>query len=371
MSTFIHSNIKLLKFLFLTYLFIIQGEGRGHMTQAVSLAQALEDQGHKVAGVLLGTSPQRPVPGFMYEFFGNSLGFFKSPNLILTSDKKGINLALSFAYNILRLPLYLIEILRMSYIIRRSDALLIVNFYDIIGGLAYAISFSAKPYYIISHQHYHAHPDFFRPGKGGIQGILLKFYSFLCAIGARKKIALSFTESMDIPEERLYIVPPLLRRELFTLKTSDGKYILSYLLNPGYLNEIRNWCIENPGEKVVAFTDSISISRDELPNLHLEPLGSKSFLSALAGCDSLICTAGFETVAEAAYLGKKIMLIPAKNHYEQECNAYDALRAGVAGKSAYFDPGLFLRGELPYNHTKLKWWFEKNPGRILSHFSDS
>ena len=38
-------------------LFIIQGEGRGHLTQALSLRQKLTDEGHQVVGVLVGKSP--------------------------------------------------------------------------------------------------------------------------------------------------------------------------------------------------------------------------------------------------------------------------------------------------------------------------
>ena len=40
-------------------LFIIQGEGRGHLTQALSLRQKLTDEGHQVVGVLVGKSPAR------------------------------------------------------------------------------------------------------------------------------------------------------------------------------------------------------------------------------------------------------------------------------------------------------------------------
>ena len=40
-------------------LFIIQGEGRGHLTQALSLRQKLTDEGHQIVGVLVGKSPAR------------------------------------------------------------------------------------------------------------------------------------------------------------------------------------------------------------------------------------------------------------------------------------------------------------------------
>lgn len=36
------------------YLFIVQGEGRGHLTQAISLSQMLRRHGHEVVEVLVG-----------------------------------------------------------------------------------------------------------------------------------------------------------------------------------------------------------------------------------------------------------------------------------------------------------------------------
>ena len=48
-------------------LFIIQGEGRGHLTQALSLRRKLADEGHQVVGVLVGKSPARRIPDFFME----------------------------------------------------------------------------------------------------------------------------------------------------------------------------------------------------------------------------------------------------------------------------------------------------------------
>ena len=38
-------------------LFIIQGEGRGHLTQALSLRQMLQTEGHEVVGAMVGKNP--------------------------------------------------------------------------------------------------------------------------------------------------------------------------------------------------------------------------------------------------------------------------------------------------------------------------
>jgi uncharacterized protein (TIGR00661 family) len=45
------------------------------------------------------------------------------------------------------------------------------------------------------------------------------------------------------------------------------------------------------------------------------------FVKSLSSCEGLLSNAGFETPAETLYLGKKLMVIPMKNQYEQECNA--------------------------------------------------
>jgi UDP:flavonoid glycosyltransferase YjiC (YdhE family) len=42
-----------------------------------------------------------------------------------------------------------------------------------------------------------------------------------------------------------------------------------------------------------------------------------------------LCGAGFETPAEALYLHKKLMVIPMKGQYEQQCNAAALQQMGI------------------------------------------
>ena len=46
-------------------------------------------------------------------------------------------------------------------------------------------------------------------------------------------------------------------------------------------------------------------------------------------------TAGFESICEAMYLGKPILMVPA--HIEQDCNAYDAVNSGAGISADDFD----------------------------------
>lgn len=50
-------------------LFVVQGEGRGHMTQAISMKQILEGNDFQVCGVLVGSSNRREIPHFFIQQF--------------------------------------------------------------------------------------------------------------------------------------------------------------------------------------------------------------------------------------------------------------------------------------------------------------
>jgi uncharacterized protein (TIGR00661 family) len=86
------------------------------------------------------------------------------------------------------------------------------------------------------------------------------------------------------------------------------------------------------------------------------PTGHPCFEEQLATCRGLVTNAGFETIAEALFMGKKIFAMPMRGQYEQHCNAAAAQLLGVwIGKASFHT----LRAELPK-------WVEGNeaPPRI-------
>ena len=66
-------------------------------------------------------------------------------------------------------------------------------------------------------------------------------------------------------------------------------------------------------------------------------LSGEKFLELLAHCKGLVCTAGFESVCEAMFLKKPVMMVPVKNHYEQFVNSRDGARAGAGVFNDHFD----------------------------------
>ena len=64
-------------------------------------------------------------------------------------------------------------------------------------------------------------------------------------------------------------------------------------------------------------------------NVVIRPIDGKEFIKSIASSKGVLCGAGFETPAEALFLGKKLMVVPMKNQYEQQCNALALKEMGV------------------------------------------
>jgi uncharacterized protein (TIGR00661 family) len=68
----------------------------------------------------------------------------------------------------------------------------------------------------------------------------------------------------------------------------------------------------------------------------------------MAASAGVLCGAGFETPAEALYLGKKLLVIPMKNQYEQQLNAAALSQMGVP----------VIKSLKPKYDTAIKDWLE-------------
>lgn len=71
------------------FLFIVQGEGRGHLTQAITLEEILRRNGHEVVEVLVGKSSSRRLPGFFNRNIHAPVKrFVRLPTVRVRTDKE-------------------------------------------------------------------------------------------------------------------------------------------------------------------------------------------------------------------------------------------------------------------------------------------
>ena len=146
-------------------IFVIQGEGRGHLTQALALKQMLLHEGHEVVKVLVGKSKNRVIPEFFQNKIGTPIEVFDSPNFLPSKDNRKFNLLRSLAYNTLLVPNYLSSIHLIRKNIQKSGADIIINFYEVLCGITCSLFRFSIPEVCIGHQYLFLHPSFLMPGK--------------------------------------------------------------------------------------------------------------------------------------------------------------------------------------------------------------
>ena len=178
-------------------LFIVQGEGRGHLTQAISMERLLRSNGHEVVEVLVGKSESRRLPGFL-SGTSSSCQTVYQPNFLPTHANKRVNLTRSILYNLLKVPEYAESICYINRHIKETGAELVINFYELLTGLTYFFFRPAVPQICIGHQYLFLHNQFKLPKKNKCSLFFLNFFTRLTALGASQKLALSFR---SMPED--------------------------------------------------------------------------------------------------------------------------------------------------------------------------
>lgn len=346
------------------YLFFVQSEGRGHLTQSLSIAEELRKQGHEIIGVVMNQSPVRRIPDFFIEGINAPINYIKSPYFLINKEGTGIDFRKSIIFNTFRLHSYIRSLKTIHKIYKQYQPDVIVNFFEPLCGI-YNLFFKNKvPCFSVGHQFFVEHPAFKRPEGHFREHEYFSFYNHITSYGSKKLLALSFTKEVDIPDKKIAVCPPLIRADVKKLIPKKEDFILSYMLNPGCFEEIKDWSIKHPEQKIEAFWDKKGETEVKIfsDSLKFHPISGQKFLDLLQNCSTYVSTGGFESICEAAYLQKNILMIPTKNHYEQLCNAHDAVRA----KLAIFDN--FFNIDAAVDNQKTR---SEEPGRIFKDWVDT
>ena len=265
------------------------------------------------------------------------------------------------------LPKYSGLVRELDGIVRETQPDVIINFFEPIAAFYTLTRRNRPPVVAIGHQFMFQHPEYVRTPQLWKQLLGMKIYTWL--LGARAtKLALSLYAAPDLPMKRIVVGPPILRTQLFSLKPNrTGDFTLVYLLNYGYADQIIVWSAKNPQTKLHCFYDKPGAPAEfqHSPALTFHKLDGEKFLRMMAECKNVVCTAGFESVSEAAWLGKPLFLVPVENHVEQQVNAIDAQQfgLGVAEKSFNLDRLRELPDRLPVENFRA--WVDTAPQKLF------
>jgi len=139
---------------------------------------------------------------------------------------------------------------------------------------------------------------------------------------------------------------PLIIRYYAPVNIHFGFHFLAYdgnIFTPVIRSAVRNHVVEDGGHYTVylpAWDDQFLIrfleqfegirwqvfskrAKKSYQHGHLSifPVSGSAFTRSMASSTGVLCGAGFETPAEALFLGKKLLVLPMKGQYEQHCNA--------------------------------------------------
>jgi uncharacterized protein (TIGR00661 family) len=154
----------------------------------------------------------------------------------------------------------------------------------------------------------------------------------------------------EVKNERTFLFPPILGREVLALEPEPGEHVLVYFT--GAYAELLEQLRRCPRERFRVY----GFDREaEEGNLAFRPFSRAGFLEDLRTCKAVVATAGFTLMSEALHLGKPMLAFPMAGQFEQELNALllDQSACGRNGRSRH--PALlgdFLY-RLPEHHAAL------------------
>jgi uncharacterized protein (TIGR00661 family) len=150
-----------------------------------------------------------------------------------------------------------------------------------------------------------------------------------------------------------FIQTPVIRTEVRQLEPSDQGHITVYL--PAYDHRLLARLLKNLRDTRFHVFSKTCKSPSSDGNIRVMPVSGGDYLKSLECCHGFITGGGFEGPAEGLFLGKKMMVIPMKNQYEQKCNAAALKELGVRVESG-------VRRDFPVRVRQ--WLQEARPVRI-------
>lgn len=281
-------------------LYAIQGTGNGHLSRARDIVPVLEKKGDLdvlISGTEADVALDYPIK---YRLKGLGFAFGKKGGVDLKQTFLRAHTG-QFLKEISNLPIEIYD--------------LIINDFEPVS--AWASKLKKKFCIGLSHQSAVLSPNAPQPKKDDALGrFILKNYA-----PASVHYGFHF-QSFDNN-----IFTPVIRRQIREATVTDKGHYTVYL--PAYADALIYNVLSNFKAIEWQVFSKHNKKAFRLGNVWVKPLNNEAFIESMASCKGMLCGAGFETPAEALFLQKKLMVIPMKNQFEQQCNAAALKNMGV------------------------------------------
>jgi uncharacterized protein (TIGR00661 family) len=356
------------------YLIFVKGDGRGHLTQTLSLCQLLQERGHQVAAVAVGCPKDALVPAFFFDRSPAPITRMDSPNLMLNSKGDHIDLFKTAWVGLRDLPLYRKTHKAIGQLIREHKPDVLINLFEPSLSLYELFAGHDIPKINISHQQLMLHSRFQFPKGRSAERIMVREYVRLVTGKATKNLGLSFYDFPDEASSKIVPVAPLLRNEVFTRTPTQGNHFVMYMVYHGIAEQIKAFNKQFPQREIHAFWNNKNAPQTQRVSdtLTFHQVNDTLFLDKLASAAGVATTAGFETVCEAMYYGKPAILLPMPGQYEQFINAFDAEKVGAGKTVSALNPQTLEEFIPTYNPQRPAFlqWLQVGKRKLVYHLEN-
>jgi uncharacterized protein (TIGR00661 family) len=280
-------------------LYAIQGTGNGHISRARAIVPLLQQYGN-LDLLISGTQADVSlIENVKYELHGFSFIFGRKGGVNHYETWRSMNLP-RFVRDMNKLPL--------------EDYNLIINDFEPV--TAWACKRKGLESVGLSHQASFQSRNVPRPKSIDWAQLVLKYYA-----PASHYVGFHF-EKYDH-----FINTPVIRSQIRELQVCDDGHYTVYLpaIDDKFLIPILHqlphvqWQVFSK-HAIVAYTSK---------NVQVNLINNEQYNASLASCTGLLTGGGFEGPAEALFLGKKLLVVPMKFQYEQQCNAFALKKFGI------------------------------------------
>lgn len=280
-------------------LYAFQGTGNGHASRALEIIPHLQRRGD-VDVLVSGSQYEISLPfDIKYKLHGLGFVFGKKGGIDLVSTLKDLNLKKVYK-EVKTLP------------VKKYD--LVINDFEPIS--AWACLFRNVPIISLSNQNALLNEKNSAFKRFRLERLIIKYYA-----PAKNKFGFHFkTHSSST-------FLPIIRKEIrYRNITNKGHYTV-YL--PSYSDEKIIKVLSNIKDIKWQVFSKKTKEHQFFHNITILPINDDAFIRSMAASKGIVCGAGFATPTEALYLRKKLLVIPMKNQYEQQCNAVTLKEMGV------------------------------------------
>ena len=288
--------------------FGVQSTGRGHLSRLLGLKPLFDRDGHELLVIISGYDD--PPDYFVEALHGVRCERFQGLSMI-EDGAGGVSKRETMKAFARRLPALFESFHRAHGMITEFAPDLIVSDFEPITGSPFVAPGTFKVG--IGNEAILSHAAAVRPPKAHLDRFNVNVVRKLFTGGVDVLLGCHF-----YPLDGSCL-PPILRPEVLSATVENRGQLVVYHAYRGLLAPVHDYAKRHPEREIIVYGDTPP-RQESAENVYYEPDPGR-FVEDLAACDAYVGTAGFQSICEAFYLGKKIVVQPIAGQYEQQWNA--------------------------------------------------